>query len=157
MKSGIGNLEIAWYDSRDDSDGTNPSVENSQMRYLAGYTQELAPEFTASLQYYVEQILHYDDCKKGITVSSLKREHFRNVLITRFTKLLMQQTLTLSLAICFSPTDMDAYVRPRIEYQHTDNLTLETGTNIFLGRDSNTFFSQFENNTNLYAAIRYHF
>ncbi len=34
--SGIGNLEMAWYQSRDDKDGENSMIKNSEMRYLEG-------------------------------------------------------------------------------------------------------------------------
>ena len=34
---------------------------------------------------------------------------------------------------------------------------LEIGGNIFFGDYSNTFFGQFQNNTNVYAALRYSF
>lgn len=153
---GIGNFEIAWYDSKDDPGGTDPLVVNSQIRYLAGYTQDLAQDFNVSLQYYVEQILDYDEYEKGLT-TSLGKDRLRHVITAQFTKLLMHQTLTLSLSAYVSPTDKDAYLRPMVNYKYTDNLVLETGANIFLGSDTHTFFTQFENNTNVYAAIRYHF
>lgn len=35
---GIGNLEIAYYDSLKDQGGTNPLTSNSQFRFLMGYT-----------------------------------------------------------------------------------------------------------------------
>ena len=38
-----------------------------------------------------------------------------------------------------------------------DNLALELGANIFFGDEPHTFFGQFENNTNVYTAVRYTF
>jgi len=52
---GIGNLEIGYYESADDQSGRNPMVNNSEMRYLAGYSREIGKELTAGVQYYVEQ------------------------------------------------------------------------------------------------------
>ena len=57
----------------------------------------------------------------------------------------------------YSPSDNDAYLRPHFLYKATDHLTLETGANIFFGEAPHTFFAQFENNTNIYTAIRYSF
>jgi hypothetical protein len=67
------------------------------------------------------------------------------------------QTLELSLFTFYSPTDRDAYFRPRATYDLTDEWTLSGGLNIFVGEDEHTFFGQFENNSNVYAALRYSF
>jgi len=56
---GIGNVEIGYYDSADDASGKNPLINNSEMRYLVGYTREIAKDFTMGLQYYIEQMLDY--------------------------------------------------------------------------------------------------
>jgi hypothetical protein len=69
----------------------------------------------------------------------------------------MNQTLTLSIFSYYSPSDKDAYLRPNIHYKATDQLALEAGANIFFGDYPHTFFAQFENNTNIYTAIRYSF
>ena len=45
---GIGNAEIGYYDSRDDSSGNDPLTNNSQMRYLVGYERDL-PEIASIL------------------------------------------------------------------------------------------------------------
>ena len=44
-----------------------------------------------------------------------------------------------------------------INYKVTDNLALEAGANIFFGDYPSTFFGQFQNNTNIYTALRYNF
>ena len=45
------------------------------------------------------------------------------------------------------------YLRPKISYDFSDNLTLETGANIFVGSEPYTFFGQFENNSNIYPDL----
>ncbi|MDY6950375.1 MAG: DUF1302 family protein [Thermodesulfobacteriota bacterium] len=152
--SGIGNIELAYYDSADDKSGTNPWVKNSEMRYLVGYTQDLARDFNASLQYYMEYMLDYSDYRASLSDGPVRDRH-RHVITLQLTKLLMNQNLELELSSYYSPSDDDAYLRPRIEYKYTDRLTLETGANIFLGEASHTFFGQFENNTSVYGAVRY--
>jgi len=153
---GIGNLEVGYYDSADDRGGKNFLISNSQMRYLAGYTQELAKDLTGGLQYYIEQTLNYSEYENSVSSGPLA-DQYRHVLTGRLTKLLMNQNLRASLFGYFSPTDKDAYFRPNIQYKASDNLLLEAGANIFFGDYPHTFFAQFENNTNIYTALRYSF
>ena len=48
-------------------------------------------------------------------------------------------------------------MRPRINYKVTDDVALELGANIFFGDHPNTFFGQFQNDSNIYTAVRYTF
>lgn len=153
---GIGNLEFAYYRSGQDRDGTNPVIDNSELRYLAGYNQDLARDFNASLQYYVEQILHYGKYENSL-VQGPARDRFRHVITLQLTWLLMNQNLELSLSSYLCPSDRDAYLRPRAAYKWTDDIIMETGANIFTGREMHTFFGQFEDNTNVYTAVRFSF
>lgn len=154
---GIGNAEIGYYQSLDDEGGRDPLINNSEMRYLVGYTQEIARELTAGVQYYVEQLLEYDDYRGSLGAGQPARDEFRHVVTLRLTQLLMNQNLTLSFFGYYSPSDEDAYLRPNVNYRVTDHVTVESGLNIFFGDEPYTFFNQFQNNTNLYAAIRYSF
>jgi len=153
---GIGNIESAYYQSADDEGGSDPLINNSEMRYLIGYTQDLAKDFNTSLQYYIEQMLNYREYKKHLAGGNA-RDRFRQVITLQLTKLLMNQNLELHLSSYYSPSDRDAYLRPNIHYKYTDKITMEAGANIFTGKEPHTFFGQFENNTNIYVAVRYSF
>ena len=153
---GIGNIELAYYQSDDDENGSDPLVNNSEMRYLVGYSQEIGRDFTAGMQYYLEQMLDYGAYKDNLPAGPA-RDRDRHVVTLRLTKLLMNQNLRLSVFGYYSPSDKDAYLRPNIHYKASDNLALEAGANVFFGDYPNTFFAQFENNTNIYTAIRYSF
>ena len=153
---GIGNLEIGYYESADDISGKNPLIENSQMRYLVGYTQEIGKDFTAGLQYYIEQMLDFNRYKRTWT-SGPASDRVRHLTTLRLTKLLMNQNLRCSLFTYYSPSDKDVHMRPNINYKLSDNMAVEIGGNIFFGDYSNTFFGQFQNNTNIYAGMRYSF
>jgi len=157
---GIGNVEVGYYDSTQDSSGDNPFINNSQMRYLIGYSQdlpEIAHDFTIGLQYYVEQMLNYGDYRRTLPVSSKAADEYRNVLTFRLTKLFLNQNLRCSLFTYYSPTDKDSYMRPNLNYKINDNLAVEVGANVFFGDYQHTFFGQFEDDTNIYAALRYSF
>jgi len=153
---GIGNLEFGYYRSADDNNGRNGRINNSELRFLAGYTQEIAKDFTAGLQYYLEHMLEYARHQNS-SPSGLARDRDRHLITLRLTKLLMNQNLRCSVFTYFSPSDKDVYIRPNVNYKATDNLALELGANIFFGDYHSTFFGQFRNNTNLYTALRYSF
>ena len=153
---GIGNLEFGYYESDDDQSGTNGNINNSELRYLAGYSQEIGKDLTLGLQYYIEQIMDYDKYKNSMPVG-LAKDEFRHLTTVRLTKLLMNQNLRCSLFTYFSPSDKDAYLRPNINYKVNDNLAIEAGANIFFGDYPSTFFGQFQNDTNIYTALRYSF
>ena len=158
VAGGIGHVELGYYDSPDDHHGRNASVENSQMRYLVGYERELAKDFTAGVQWYVEQMLDHGEYERRFTNKrSTLKDRCRHVVTLRLTKLLMQQNLKLSLFVYYSPTDHDAYLRPHVNYKVTDNWAVFTGANVFWGERNHTFFGQFEANTNVYAGFRYSF
>jgi len=154
---GIGNVELGYYDSLDDRSGDDPLINNSEMRYLLGYSQEIGTDFTAGVQYYVEQMLDYGSYEDTLPAGMPARDEFRHVTTLRLTKLLMSQNLRLSLFTYYSPSDEDVYMRPIANYKASDQLSLEIGSNIFFGDDDYTFFNQFQNNTNLYTAVRYSF
>ncbi len=156
VSKGIGNLEFGYYESDDDQNGYNSNINNSELRFLAGYTQDIGKDFTAGLQYYVEHMLDYDQHKDSMP-AGLNRDRDRHLITVRLTKLLMNQNLRCSLFTYFSPSDKDVYMRPNINYKASDNLAFEAGANVFFGDYPSTFFGQFQNNTNLYAAARYSF
>jgi len=58
---GVGNMELGYYQSADNESGNDPLINNSELRFLIGYSQEIAKEFTAGLQYYIEHMLDYEN------------------------------------------------------------------------------------------------
>ena len=153
---GIGNVEIGYYDSDDDPGGDNGLIDNSQLRFLVGYTQEIAKDFTAGAQYYVEHMMDYSAYRANLPAGRA-RDQNRHVVTLRLTRLMMNQNLRFSVFTYYSPSDEDVYMRPNLHYKATDNLALELGANIFFGDEPHTFFAQFQNNTNIYTAVRYTF
>lgn len=153
---GIGNVEAGYYESADDLSGNDPLVNNSEMRYLVGYTREIARDFTAGVQYYLEQMLDYSPYKRNLP-SGPARDRGRHLTSLRLTKLLMNQNLRCSLFAYYCPSDKDVYIRPNVNYKVSDNLAMEMGGNIFFGDYPSTFFGQFRDNTNVYLGLRYSF
>ncbi|MDQ7833430.1 MAG: hypothetical protein RDU30_17000 [Desulfovibrionaceae bacterium] len=156
VAGGIGNIEVAYYDSIEDPNGRDPNINNSEMRYLVGFAREIGRDFNASVQYYVEQLLGYHGYRES-SAGDQPRDEVRHVLTLQLTKLLMNQNLELSLSGYWSPSDRDAYLRPKILYKWTDNINQEIGANIFLGQRDDTMFGQYKADTNISMSLRYSF
>jgi hypothetical protein len=158
LGGGIARLEGGYYDSRDDRDGSDPWVPNSQVRLLAGYEHEIVKDLTGSVQYYIEHMMNYDDyLNSDAGLPGTGSDENRHVLTLRLTQMLMNQNLVLSLFTYWSPTDQDGLIRPKASYKLTDNWKLEVNGNFFVGNHDHTFFGQFADNNNVVFAARYSF
>jgi len=156
VAGGIGYAEVGLYES-DDSAASNPFSRNSERRLLMGYERELASELTGSLQYYVENKQDYDDYINSLSVGSIVDDKNRQVFTVRLTKLMLQQELNVSLFNFYSTTDKDGFARIVTSYKLSDDLKVEAGLNYFYGKYQYTLYAQFEDSSNIYAAIRYDF
>jgi len=156
LLGGITNVEGAYYDSLDDRDGDDPNTPNSQLRVLMGHERELFRNLTVGFQYYLEWTLDYDQLIESSPWPEYEPSETRHLFTTRLTQRLLRQTLTLSLFVFAAPWDGDGYLKPVVTYNWTDALTVAGGANILLGPDP-TFFGQLENNSNVFARIRYSF
>lgn len=154
---GILNAEFGYYRSRDDTDGNNPLIANSEWRYLIGYQREVLPQFTVGLQYYAERKQDYEAYRDALPAGTRKEDQTHQVITLRLTKQAMQQNLTLSAFNYWSPNENDGYTRLRATYKVNDSLRAEVGGNIFYGKGNDRFFSQFKDNSNLFAGLRWSF
>lgn len=157
LGKGVFNAEVGYYDSRQDRDGGNLLINNSEFRVLLGYERELAKNFTAGAQWYLEHMMDYNEYMRTRLPWIPARDQDRHVFTLRLTKLAMNQNLTLSWFMYYSPTDGDAYMRPNVHYKITDAWAAEIGGNIFMGESDSSFFGQFKHNTNVYVGVRYGF
>ncbi len=155
--NGVLSLEGGYYDSRDDPDGTNPGIENSQVRFLTSYQRAFGENFTIGLQYFSEQIQKDSQYIQSLPPGFPQRKEFRHTLSLRLTQLLNYQTLRLSFFTFYSPSDKDYYINPEIRYELGDGVWVATGGIIMGGMKNYTFFGQFEKNDNLYMVLRYGF
>ncbi len=154
---GIVNSEFSRYVSKQDERGDDPFIPNSEMRFLIGYEREIAKDFTARFQYYLECMEDYSRYKETLPSGYVSKDEFRYLFTMRLTKLLMSQDLLLCLFTYYSPSDQDAYIRSLIKYKLTDEISVMIGSNIFVGKNDYTFFGQFEKNSNIYVALRFNY
>ncbi len=157
LGKGIGNIEVGYYDSRDDNNGNNPFVNNSEFRALVGYEQEIVRNLTLSTQYYLEHMFNHNNYLRTLPVGLPARDENRHLLTMRLTLLTHSQNITWSVFSYYSPSDEDFYLRPKVNYRVDDHWIAELGGNIFGGKNTHTFFGQFQNNSNIYLALRYGF
>jgi hypothetical protein len=151
---GLVNAETAYYDSLEDHDGSNPAVPNSEARFLLGYNRELKANLTLGLQGYVEWMQDYEAYKDVLPEMQPARDELRQVSTLRLTQLLYNQKMMISGFVFYSPTDQDMYLRASMEYKWSDQWVSTLGANLFAGKDDHTFFGQFEDNSNIYVAVR---
>ncbi len=157
LLQGIANFEIGYFDSKDDKGGQDPFIDNSEMRFLLGYEQELIKNLSLGMQYYVAWMQDYDGYLKNLPANIAKKEEARHLITARLTWLTHNQNVTWSLFSFYSPSDQDAYFRPKVSYKVTDNWLVEMGGNFFVGEKKSSFLGQFETNNNLYGAVRFSF
>jgi len=154
---GIGNIEFGYYNSREDSNGTNRLIENSAIKFLAGYDRDLGNDLKIGLQYFYDQRLDYDNYKNNLLPADFVFDESRHLLTQRITKLFKNQTIRVSLFNFYSPTDHDGYVRPGISYDMTDQWKITSGANLPWGEDNLTEFGQMKKNKNVFVRIKYNF
>lgn len=154
---GVVSVEVGYYDSLADRAGRDPTIPNSSFRYLAGYQRQLWEDFTLGLQYYGEQMMHYDAYRASLSAGFPGQEQHRQLTTLRLTQLFWNQTIRVGLFAFYSPTDRDYYLIPEVRYSITDNLWMSATGNIFGGRRATTFFGQFDADDNLAVTVRYEF
>ena len=99
----------------------------------------------------------YPEYESSLLPGAVQKDEKRHVITLRLTRMMLNQNLKISLFTYYSPSDQDAYLRPKVHYKVSDSWSVDAGGNIFIGDSAHTFFGQFENNTNVYAGIRYSF
>jgi len=157
MAQGILSVEAGYHHSREDEDGENPFIPNSQIRFLVGYQRQIWQDFTLGLQYYREIMEDYGAYKNSLPAGFPPQEAYRDTLTLRMEQLLKHQTLKLSLFAFYSPVDADYLIQPAVSYKLSDNLSSTIGANIFGGKKSTTFLGQFDKNDNIHLSLRYDF
>ena len=157
LYGGLFNTEFAWHYALDDKNGTNPLIPNSQLRYLLGYEKEVISKLTASTQIYIEATRDYTALINNSFNPEKEVEDIRSLTTIRLSYRVLQDKLMLSLFGYYSPSDKDHYWLPKANYRFNDQFALELGANFFGGEDRHTFFGQLEDNSNMYARLRYDF
>jgi len=156
LANGVLSLEIGYYDSLADHEGTDPAVDNSQTRFLVGYSRQVAEDTTLGLQAYAEWMQDYDAYRSTLPEGFPQRDELRTVATLRFTQFHMHPTLRLGLFAFWGLSEGDGYIIPSVRYAFSDALWGKLGANLFVG-DRDGQFGALGDNDNVYATLRYAF
>lgn len=154
---GVISFEAGYYDSREDRDGADAMIPNSQTRFLVGYQRQLWEDFTLGLQYYGEYMQDYTEYKKNLPAGFPKEKRLHELVSVRLTQFLVHQTLKLSWFSFWSPSDGDYLLNPEVKYNFSDHIWAAIGGNVFGGGEKWDQFGQLDKNDNVYLQIRYEF
>ena len=157
LLGGIGNIEIAYADSIDDPKGNDPFIPNSQIQWLTGFEREIIRNLTAGMQLLVRKQQDHEEELAAAFKQTYVVDEWQKLVTLRITHLALQQKLTTSFFVFHSPNDDDYYIKPRVSYRFDDHWLYVIGANYFNGDKEHTQWGQFENNSNIYARIKYSF
>lgn len=88
---------------------------------------------------------------------ALRPDAHRRLMTVRLTWRMLRDNLVLSLMSFVSPSDRDRFLRPTLEYRHSDRLRISAGANVFGGRHRHTFYGQFRDDSSVFARVRWSF
>jgi hypothetical protein len=151
------NAEGAAYISQDDADGHDPLIANSQLRGFVGAEKNLGREWTVGVQYYGELMMDYDEYRAGLMPGGPEFDELRSTLTTRINKFLLEQNLQLTAFAYWGVSDQDWHVRPAASYKISDEIKVTVGGSLLGGDQPYTMFGQFQDNSNIFARVRYSF
>lgn len=157
LLSGILSVEGGYLDSRDDTDGTNPGIENSQARLMMGYNRPFGSDLSINIQYYGEQIQNYAEMVQSLGTSANIRKELRHTLSFRLTQYVNYQTLKFSIFTSYSFNEQDYFIKPEIKYDLGSDIYVTIGYSLFGGKQSHTFYGQFDKNDGISLTLRYGF
>jgi hypothetical protein len=155
--AGVLSLEAGYYDSRDDRDGDDPMIPNSQGRFLVGYQKQLWTDATLGAQYYAEIMGDHSMYRNTLPAGFPTQRKYRDIVTLRFEQLLKHQTWKLTMMTFFGRADNDYLLQPQASYKLSDKLTVSAGMNLFGGEHDWTSFGQFDKNDNVYISARFDF
>lgn len=154
--AGVVSAEVGYYDSREDPDGSDPWVPNSELRVLLGYQKQLWRESQLGVQYYAEWMQDHGAYRARLGPETQPRDEVRHVATLRYTQQLAYQTWQLSVFVFLGLSEADYLAIPEVRRKLTDDLWLALGANVF-GGGREDLFGALDANDNVYVTARYGF
>ncbi len=159
---GIFSAEYGYYDSKDDTDGSNVFIENSVMKYLLGYKMDLNANWSLGLQWYQEWMQDYDEYEESMKMMpnyKYRKKEFQNTYTVRVTFKAQQETLWVNLFSYIRPEDKDSLTKLDVTKKLNTNFSLTAGVNVFTGDDNynDRDFGMLKNDSNAFVRAKYTF
>ena len=127
----------------------------SAARGILGYSRELGPDFTMTLQLQLENPLDHDRYEDHLAPGVRPVSSVTGTAYFRFDRRWANQTRQAGVQ-AFVTDEGDSHVNPYLSWSPLDGLTIEAGGHVFDGR-FDTRFGSIERDTNIYALARYSF
>jgi len=146
----IARAEAAYYYGKRfqtaDPTDADALIEKEYLNYVVGLDRTMGT-WKLSGQFIQKVIFDYHD--------KIQEDEINNLMTVMVNKTLFREQLRLELFSYIGLTNEDALVRVRGYYFPYDGISIELGTNLFLG-DKGTF-GQYHNNSMVYTRIKYSF
>lgn len=127
----------------------------SSARSIVGYSREVGPDFTATVQLQLEAPLNRDRYRGNLAAGVRSVSTVAGMLYLRLDRRWANQTRQLGVQ-AFLGDEGDSHVNPFMSWSPFDGLTLEAGGHLFSGQ-FDTRFGNVEHDSNIYALSRYSF
>ena len=160
LLGGVLSLEAGFYQSADDTAGTNPFIANSQYRYLIAYEREIVTDVTLAIQLYGEVMDNHaaylaaaaPAFAAGLGPRPLP-EH-RRIGTVNLRALWMNQNLTTSL-FGMAVADGGRMLIPDVHYAVSDEFSVNVGGHIFWSGPDSWMLGMMQHDDNMYANVKW--
>ncbi|MDX8395707.1 MAG: hypothetical protein R8K22_04755 [Mariprofundaceae bacterium] len=160
---GVLSFEAGFYQSEDDTKGTNPLIANSQSRYLLGYERDIATDITLGLQVYGE-VMHQHAAYLNSAQPAFNaglgpkpQPKYRQIMTANLRALWLNQTLTTSVFSMMIGNGGGRMVNPDIHYSINDELSINTGAHVFWGGPDSWMLGMMKHDDNVYMNAKWSF
>ncbi|MBF0289093.1 MAG: hypothetical protein HQM14_14845 [SAR324 cluster bacterium] len=156
---GIVFFEAGHYRSYEDEDGTNPLIENSNVRGMVGYKYQFSADLTLSGQVMSEKMLNYDNYEDHVPVGLIAKDEVRNTVTLRLMQTAQQETLRMSFFVYHRPQHRDDYLRYWVNKRLDDHFDVTVGGNVFSGHPDylDSEFGMLRKDDNAFVRVKYIF
>ncbi len=144
---GEGAFYSGKYFQTEDPIATDALVQKDYLNYVAGIDFNIG-NVKLSTQFIQNYILDHN--------TFMSENEFQNTATIMARYDMMRETLHLELFSYIGLSENDALIRPKITYDFDDSFSLLLGANVFLG-DEDGRFGQYQDNSMVYAKVKYNF
>lgn len=144
---GEGAFYSGKYFQTEDPLATDALVQKDYLNYVAGIDFNIG-NVKLSTQFIQKYILDHN--------TFMSENEFQNTATIMARYDMMRETLHLELFSYIGLSENDALIRPKITYDFDDSFSLLLGANVFLG-DEDGRFGQYQDNSMVYAKVKYNF
>lgn len=161
---GIFSFESGYYNSKEDQEGDDFFVENSDLKYLVGYRMDLTSRLSFGAQLFQEYMMNYEDYEASYLVVNPSRYNYRlkelrNTLTLRLSYKALQDTLFFNFFAYYRPENKDSFLKLEVVRRFSDHFEGAVGANLFDGNENymDRNFGMLRDADNAFIRLKYIF